>query len=202
MLYKLKWGDLREASAVIAAAFASDPLWGAIFAGDERVAARMRAMAEVSLRVGFRYGEVYAPTPALQGVIALVDGAGADINPWRILMSGGLWAALRMGKEAGRLMQPVFEPLMRDRHAAMAGRRYDYVLIVGVAPSFQGRGLGGVLIEVAKERARRCGAALYLETETEANVRFYERLGFQLIRQVTLPILAIPMWELVWEPTS
>ena len=39
-----------------------------------------------------------------------------------------------------------------------------------------------------------------LETETERNVRMYERFGFQVAQQIALPIVALPMWEMIRAP--
>jgi hypothetical protein len=41
---------------------------------------------------------------------------------------------------------------------------------------------------------------IYLETETEKNVRMYERFGFTVVKQITLPVINLPMWEMVREP--
>ena len=46
----------------------------------------------------------------------------------------------------------------------------------------------------------RSGRHLYLETETEENVAMYEGLGFQVIKKVTLPVVELPMWEMMRAP--
>jgi hypothetical protein len=39
-----------------------------------------------------------------------------------------------------------------------------------------------------------------LKTETESNVRLYERFGFRTVKTIALPELNLPMWEMVREP--
>jgi ribosomal protein S18 acetylase RimI-like enzyme len=73
-------------------------------------------------------------------------------------------------------------------------------LIIGVASEFQGQGFGGKLLRALIEESEQVGVSIYLETETEKNVRMYERLGFSLLNQITLPVLDLPMWEMVREP--
>ena len=44
------------------------------------------------------------------------------------------------------------------------------------------------------------GLPIYAETQREENVGWYEKLGFKLIKEVTLPIIELPQWELIREP--
>jgi hypothetical protein len=48
----------------------------------------------------------------------------------------------------------------------------------------------------------RTGVPLYLETETEDNRDMYEHLGFKLLREITLPEIDLPMWQMLREPVS
>ena len=48
----------------------------------------------------------------------------------------------------------------------------------------------------------QAGFYLYLETETEKNVAMYKRFGFDVIRQITLSILDLPIWQMLREPTT
>jgi hypothetical protein len=50
---------------------------------------------------------------------------------------------------------------------------------------------------VESERAR---VPIYLETETASNVRWYGKFGFETIKQIVLPIVDLPMWEMVRKP--
>lgn len=59
-----------------------------------------------------------------------------------------------------------------------------YVLVVGVDPAAQGRGIGGALLTPIIERADRDGLPCYLETAQPANIGFYQHLGFRVLRDV------------------
>ena len=63
-----------------------------------------------------------------------------------------------------------------------AERDVWYLEVVGVHPDEQGAGIGSRLVGTGLERADATGAASYLETPSAANVRFYERLGFEVER--------------------
>ena len=114
-----------------------------------------------------------------------------------MIRSGAMGAALRMGSVAAKKIGPVFKPLTEDRHEHMAGQTFLYFFIVGVTTELQGRGFGKMLTGAAIEKSEREGLHLYPETETEENVKMYEHFGFRLLKMITLPIVNLPMWEMV-----
>ena len=194
-LYRLQKKDTRRAAAVLADAFQHDPVWDAIMGelGPEK-----RAYAfETPVRYGLKYGAVYAPSEQLEGIAAWVPGTRADMTMWRVLRSGAMWSGIKLGtKVAGRMM-PIFRPIEVDREEHMRGRSYIYLQVIGVDPALQGQGYGGKLLRALIEQSEQTGMPLYLETETEKNVRMYERFGFQVVKEITLPMINLPMWEMM-----
>jgi ribosomal protein S18 acetylase RimI-like enzyme len=65
---------------------------------------------------------------------------------------------------------------------ALPAEPFMYLEVVGVEPAAQGSGIGARLLQPGLARADRERLPCYLETPTERNVRFYERLGFQVER--------------------
>lgn len=194
--------DVPRATSMLADAFRDDPLWRAVIDGADDPGCKLARVFEAPLRYCRRYGHVYTTGPAMEGVAAWVPGERADMTTWRLLRSGALGPALHIGVTVGRRMQEVFDPVLRDRRSFMDGRAYVYLLVLGVAPKHQGRGHGGRLVRRLFAECDRRGVPLYLETETEGNVSMYRSLGFRLIKRVRLPILGLPMWEMVREPTG
>ncbi|MGC9396512.1 MAG: GNAT family N-acetyltransferase [Anaerolineae bacterium] len=193
-LYRLQKKDAQRAGAVLTAAFQHDPVWSALFDGanpERRVGA-----FETPVRYCLKYGEVYAPSAALEGVAAWVPGELADMTFWRVFRSGAIWPGMRLGFSTTRKMMPVFAPIEADRKATMQGQSFIYLLVIGVAPQFQGQGFGGKLLRALIEKSQRAGIPIYLETETEGNVRMYEHFGFEVVKEIVLPVINLPMWEL------
>ena len=186
--------DLPQAAAVLVDAFEHDPVWKSILS-DATPTQRIAAF-EAPLRYCLKYGQVCAPSEDLEGVAAWVPGHLSLMTPWRMLRSGAMWAGLRMGWEAAKKMGPIFAPLDADRKANMKGQTFIYLLVIGVAPAFQGQGFGGKLLRALIKESERTGTPLYLETETESNVRLYERFGFVVVKEIVLPIINLPMWEM------
>ncbi len=77
-----------------------------------------------------------------------------------------------------------------------------YLQAVGTDPAQQGKGWGGVVIRHHLARADAEGVACYLESSKEANIPIYERLGFKVTGELTLPtrgksqgLTIWPMWR-------
>ena len=77
-----------------------------------------------------------------------------------------------------------------------------YLSILGIAPVFQGQGLGGTLVRPTLDRTDERGHHTYLETYTPRNIRFYERLGFQEAGSFHEPGTNARYWVMVREPSS
>ena len=61
----------------------------------------------------------------------------------------------------------------------------------------QGKGIGTRLVK-AMMTALPENVPIYLETETAGNVRFYEGLGFRVVKQIEVPIYKLPLWEMLY----
>lgn len=75
-----------------------------------------------------------------------------------------------------------------------------YLAVLGSDPSVRGRGFGQA---VMRPRLERCDAEYcpaYLESSKEENVPYYERFGFRVIGEVTLPNGGPTLWKMWREP--
>ncbi len=62
-----------------------------------------------------------------------------------------------------------------------------YLQTLSVRPSAQLQGVGSALIAPGLERADSDGLSAHLETQRFSNVPFYERFGFELTGEISLP---------------
>lgn len=73
-----------------------------------------------------------------------------------------------------------------------------YLSVLSVEPASQGAGHGSVLIAPGLERADIEGVGVWLETQTEDNLSFYGRFGFELATRVEVTP-EVPLW-MMWRP--
>lgn len=77
---------------------------------------------------------------------------------------------------------------------------HHYLFILGVDPPHQGRGVGAALLRALCDRADRSRSPAYLETDKESSVRLYERHGFVVREDLTIPELGgLRTWTM-WRP--
>lgn len=79
------------------------------------------------------------------------------------------------------LMGRASEMIERDRPP-----RCWYLALVATLPEARGRGLGRLVLRPGIDAATRDALPAVLETSNESNVRWYERLGFQVTRELEL----------------
>lgn len=196
-LYRLKKSELSTASRVLDEAFIDDPVFSEVF---KKASPEQRtAFYESTLRFCNRFGAVYAPNKDIGGVAGWVPGERSDWTMWRMLISGALRAGTKMGTDLANYVGEVFQPVDEDRQENMRNKKFHFLAIIGVAKGFQGQGYGSQLINALIEKCESDSRDLYLETETEENVQFYMKYGFEVVKQVNLPLINLPMWEMVRE---
>ena len=73
---------------------------------------------------------------------------------------------------------------------------------VTVLPARQGRGVGSVALAAAMSEADAEKLAVLLFTQEERNVRFYARLGFEVVADEICPVGDFRNWAMIREPRS
>jgi ribosomal protein S18 acetylase RimI-like enzyme len=199
-LYRLQKHEAAQAGLVLSEAFQDDPVFNAIFEG----AAPEQWVAFFTAPVVYclKYGQAIAPSAQMEGIAAWVPGKYADMDFFRMLFSGAMWAGMKMGMEIAQKLKVIFGPVEQDRKVHMQGRDYLYLQIIGVAPQFQGQGFGKKLLNALFAESGQTGLPIYLETETDENVQIYQHLGFKVLKKATLPVIDLPMWEMIREPAG
>ena len=202
-LYCVQKKDFPKAGAVLADAFEHDPVWEKVL--QETDGEFRRGFFQGPVRYCSKYGKAYASSEHLEGVAAWVPGSLADMTIWRMIRSGSFASGIGMAKGmigVGQRMSSILGPLEVDRKTNMNRRAYLYLMIIGVASPFQGRGFGGKILRALIEESEQLALPVYLETATERNAAMYERAGFTLLSKTTLPVIHLPQWEMVREPNA
>lgn len=76
-----------------------------------------------------------------------------------------------------------------------------YLSIIGVLPEYQGQGLGPGLVEPVLRIADELRVGTYLETFTERNKTFYQRLGYHTLKEIFEPNIEATYW-LLYRPSQ
>jgi GNAT superfamily N-acetyltransferase len=166
--------DIRPLKAVLAEAFFEDPILGWLMPKDSKRLARLRRYFAIELRhLALARGRVWTTSDLAGAALSLAPGAWR--SPLRVTLLEGSAFGVHLSR-AARLGAAI-----EWRH--LRGPHY-YVRDVGVLPDMQGRGLGRALLRPTLERCDREGLPAYLEASSERSAELYERLGFQITREL------------------
>ena len=119
--------DIPAVAGMMARAFADDPVWASVFADVDQKDRRFQAFFEIPLRYCLRYGHVVATSQALEGVVAWMPGRLAAMPAIRMLLSGAIGPALRLGPQVPKRLPGIFNPVGLDRARWMGKMSYLYV---------------------------------------------------------------------------
>lgn len=185
-LIRLKKADIGPATEVLARAFERDPKMDYFTSdtGDHR--ALTRQILRFELAYGILYGEVYAPSPAMEGVAVWLPSKKAEISFWRAVRAGALSLRRHVG---GDVMKRIlaFSEYIDALHREHLPDAHWYLFFIGVDPDHQGKGIASRLIRPMLARFDREGVSCYLVTQNEQNVPLYEHYGFGVISRSTIP---------------
>ena len=184
-----------EASLLLGRAFRDNPGMRAILAEhstDQRLRAVsrvVRGFVDATLRAGDARVVVEAGHIA---AVALAYAPGrwpASIVTQLIIARGPLTTGLRSTLRFARA-----DRIMRKRHPH---RPNWYLLMLGVEPELQGKGLGSRLLAHHTASAGSDGVECYLETDKLSSVRLYERHGYVVTTDETFAALGqLRLWTM------
>jgi ribosomal protein S18 acetylase RimI-like enzyme len=173
--------DLPDLARALAWAFFDDPHARWIFRDDNRRFERLERGYVVGLeKLWLPHDECYTTAGVVGGVLWMPPGT------WKL----GVLQQLRLvpsligayGRDlvgTGRLLA-----LLDSLHPHEPD--HWYLPMAGVAPDWQGRGIGSALLRPVLERCDADGLPAYLEATTERNRAMYERNGFEVMDEYRL----------------
>lgn len=192
---RLPQAQLREASALLARAFHDDPAWVWVFPDPER----RRELLPWLFRVGFDV--TAADLWTTRGELV---GAARWLPPGRTTMrvAAALKAfvatPLRLGGATGRFLS--YGRSVEALRAEAAPRPHWYLAGIGVEPAAQRTGVGAALLQPGLTGAAHDRLPCVLLTNNEANLSFYSRHGFRVVREGETPEGGPHAWAMVRDP--
>jgi GNAT superfamily N-acetyltransferase len=187
-LYKIQKKDLKKAVNVLTNAFSKDSMWKEVFDDEDK----NRVLTEVMVRFCLKYGNVLSTSDNLEGIMAIAPH-DKEMTTLRIILSGSFFLSMKISKEAKKM--EILSNAVEEAKKSLNLGPYIHLLIMGVSEEFQGKGFGGKLLRALIEKAETERNPIYLETQKEDNITFYEKYGFSVKKKIILPEpLNLPMW--------
>ena len=181
--------ELDALGAVLGRAYADDPVWTWVYPQTDR-SRRLARMFRSLLRATRDRGATVLTDQARRGAAIWQRsddrslGALGNLRVGTTMIASG--ARIRRGQAVMRAIE--------RRHPK---EPHWYLAVLGTDPAHQGEGVGSALVRHVLDDPANTPEPAYLETETEANVPFYERHGFEVIGQLDVPSGGPHLW-LMW----
>ena len=167
-----------EFAHVLSRAFYNDPYYLWTMPNDKRRMAQMHWWMKILLTYTLKYGSVHH-TEDHRGIAMWLGPDEPVIDDVKILAMGVAMYPFKIGVRNFLRVLDISGQWKRE-HKKRSKRHY-YLMVIGVEPEFQGKGIGSRLLQVGLNRADDEGRECYLETVTEADVEFYKKHNFDVV---------------------
>lgn len=193
--------EARQAAAVLAAAFDTDPVYGCVVPDPQRRARALRALFALAIADARRCGAVDVAVDGreLVGVAVWLPPGRFPLDAKRKALA--IPGILRLLAAA----QASFGRIARLGAAVEALHRVErawYLQVLGVHPDAARRGFGGALLHRGLVRADRRGSPVRLDTAVPAAVALYRRAGFVTLRDGIQLVDAAPTHQVMRRPAQ
>lgn len=183
-LYKIKKNNIQKSSEVLAKAFSKYPTFQYIF-GEKPKQKHTSLVFRFIVTYSYLYGQAYASSPQLEGIILFSDYKHYSFSFLRSLRAGGL-SLYKLGSDVGKRFAN-YNQFCKNIHDTLIKQPHQYVFLNGVDPEKQNQGIGKKLmccmLDITTEKNQPC----YLETHGAANVDFYKKFGFTVLSKDVIP---------------
>jgi ribosomal protein S18 acetylase RimI-like enzyme len=153
-------------------------------------------------RGAVRYGRIAGralTTPERAGVAIWLPPGSTSMSLTAMARAGMLAFPLTLGLSAFRRFAAYTSWLDGQRRALVPDPHW-FLLALAVDPAHQRRGVGTTLTAPTLADADRRGIPAYLETTSEANVAYYARTGFAVVREAVPDTAGPRTWLMLREP--
>ena len=188
---------VKAAGEVLGRALQDDPVSVYDIPDKEKRHAVMKYVFQMTSCLGVKYGETHATSPNLEGIAVWLPYMNKKFK--MIISLGCLLKAkvYKMGRQASKRIKPIEEHNTKV-HREFAPGDHWYLQTLGVEPAHQGKGHGSLLMEYMLEKVdNNKPLPIFLETSTELNVKFYNRFGFEVMKEEIIPKTDVNQWYLL-----
>ncbi len=195
-LIRLSEDHIKPASLVLSRAFQNDPVLRWQIPDASKRLARLHHFWELPLRIGIKYGEVYGTSEDLEGIAVWRPPKNVNLSYWKYIKNGGFKFPFKFGiKTTKRIM--FFQDVNDSIRNIYMNVPYWYLGPIGVDPKYQGRGFGSMLLKPMLRRIDKENLPIWLETNLERNVAFYEHFNFTILEEIIIPKTNIVNWFMI-----
>ncbi|MBY9015192.1 MAG: GNAT family N-acetyltransferase [Candidatus Lokiarchaeota archaeon] len=197
--YKISKSDVDCVSKLFERAFFNWSLAVAIQPDEKIRRTRAHYFYTISIKHMIKYGEAYAISPKMEGVITWVDSEYYEMSMWQMIKYGALKTFYKLGAKAMNKAE-ISMDFMAKTHSELIEEPHYHLTWLGVDPEHQKKGIGTELMHAILNKFSKENMKCFLDTQDKQNIDYYRRFGFKLIKECQLPNVDVTYWGMLWEP--
>lgn len=164
-------------AGVLSRAFYTDPYYVYIMPNEKKRMTQLHWWMKILLKYTLLFGRIYF-TDDHKGIAMWIGPDKPIIDDIKILSLGLFLYPFRVGiKNFMRVLD--ISGQWNKEHQKLNKRHY-YLMVIGVEPEFQQKGIGSRLMQVGLQKADNEKLDCYLETVTPEDVKFYTKHNFEV----------------------
>ena len=200
-LFKLTSDFIEGVCKVAGSAFQDDPVSVFIYPDENKRKQKLGYGFYMLYKYGMRIGTAHATSNNLEGIVMWLPPDKIYISFWTIMRNGGFHAMRKagLGIKAIKRSMAVFK-YEESKHKQLVPFDHWYLQNIAVKPEEQGKGYGGLLLSAMIKKIDSEGLPIYLETNKEENLSFYQKYGFEILEHVIIPKTDVPLWCMLRKP--
>ncbi|MFH1242071.1 MAG: GNAT family N-acetyltransferase [Pseudomonadota bacterium] len=196
--HRVSEADLERAAAMWTRAFYDGAFYVWVMPDPAIRKELLKELFKLRLRLGILFGEVYV-TPDFEGGAHWMPSENAALSEERLIEAGALEFSARLEAAEPEAMPRIqrYLEIVEPLHAQLAPFTHLYLSSIAVDPVHQKKGYGTGLLRAMFKRIDQEKMPVYLETNAEDNISYYERVGFAVRKQVIIPDTDLPVWVMI-----
>ena len=195
-LFRLDENQIISTSIILGRAFKDNPLSIYRIPDISERFKKLKFLFEFAIRYGVLFGEVYGTSPNLEGIAGWIPFEKVYQSTEDQIRSGGKKIVSEFGMDFIK-KQYSLQKFLDAIHKRNASFPHLYLYALGVDPRFQSKGYGSYLLKAMFEKVDKTRIPIYLETDKEKNVSFYQKHEFELMEKAPIPNTDIPVWAML-----
>jgi len=199
--FKLTPDYIKKACKVAGDAFQDDPVTIFSFPDEKERKEKLQYYFKMIYEYGVRNGVTYATSEDIEGIIIWLPPNKIYPSTWTMMRHGGFYAMRKIGLKfkAMKISIAVFN-YEEARHKDLVPYDHWYLQNIAVKPEEQRKGYGGLLLGAMFKKIDSEGLSIYLETNNEKNLSFYQKHGFEILEHTIIPEIDVPLWCMLRKP--
>jgi len=184
-LLKLDRKYIKPMSLILSRAFKDD--MKEVFPDPEERKVKLPYVHELYLLCSCSESMAFVTSSHLEGIAVWMHSDDRKkITFWRILTSGAIWPAIKIGIKALRALQAQ-DQFIEKKHKELVPSKHWYLAVLAVDPIYQGKGYASELLNDMLPNIDKEGLPCYLETGGEKNISMYQHFGFDVVDEFVVP---------------